>query len=117
VVGNANVVGGIAGVLALAVAVAVLWPRAGRRAAVAPAAAGQVQAAVEYLARETLRYWRVQAKDRRITTPSPAAVRWRWASEDVAVPADKLERVSGRTSEDREHASGRTCRLSCGNVQ
>jgi hypothetical protein len=38
--------------------------------------AGQVRAATEYLAGETLRYWRVQAKDRRITTSSPVAVRW-----------------------------------------
>ncbi|HEY3262945.1 MAG TPA: hypothetical protein VGJ95_22195 [Pseudonocardiaceae bacterium] len=92
VIGNANVVGGVAAVMALLLAVAVLWPSAGpRRATAAPVATGPAQAASDYLARETLRYWRVQAKDRRITTPSPAAVRWGWASEAVAVPAWELQ--------------------------
>src|SRR5262249_36871338 len=91
VVGNANVVGGVAGILALVVAGAVLWPRAGRRRAGAVGVGGgQVPAATEYLAEETLRSWRAQARDRRITTPSPAAVRWSWASEEVAVPAGEL---------------------------
>jgi hypothetical protein len=89
VVGNANVAGGIAGLLALLVTVVVLWPRATRRDAAA-VAAGQATSALEYLAGETLRYWRVQAKDRRITTPSPAAVRWGWASAGVAVAAAEL---------------------------
>jgi hypothetical protein len=88
VVGNSNVVGGVAGVVALALTVVLLWPRATRRGADAVIAADeQVRAAVEYLAVETLRYWEVQAKDRRITTPSPATVAWRWAGHDVAVPA------------------------------
>src|SRR5262249_24718132 len=82
-------VGGTAAVLALVAAVAMLWPR-GRLRAETVVSAGQVQAVVEYLARETLRYWRAQAKDRRITTPSPAAVCWRWASEEVAVPPGEL---------------------------
>src|SRR5262249_54520109 len=87
VVGTGSVVGGVAGVLALVVAVAVLWPQiARRRAGAAAVETGQVPAATEYLAEETLRYWREQAKDRRITTPSPAAVRWSWAGEEVAVP-------------------------------
>jgi len=91
-VGTGNVAGGVAGVLALMVAVAVLWPQITRRraGAAAPVEAGRVPAATEYLAEETLRYWREQAKDRRITTPSPAAVRWSWASEEVAVPAGEL---------------------------
>ena len=72
VVGNANVV---AAVLAVVVAVVAWWPW-GRRRSAAEVQGGQVQAAVEdaveYLAGNTLRYWRAQAKDRRITTPSPA---------------------------------------------
>jgi hypothetical protein len=89
VVGNGNVVGGVMSVLALVAAVVVLWPRV-RHRTVPVVSTGQVQAATEYLARETLRYWRAQAKDRRITTPSPAAVRWSWASEEVAVSAGEL---------------------------
>lgn len=50
-----------------------------------------MQAAVRYLANETLRYWYKQAKQRRITTPSPASVRWSWASAEVAVPAQELQ--------------------------
>jgi hypothetical protein len=87
-IGTANVAGGVAGVLALMVAV--LWPWVVRRRAGAAAVVGQASAATEYLAAETLRYWREQAKDRRITTPSPAAVRWSWASVEVAVPAGEL---------------------------
>src|SRR5262249_48739952 len=89
IVGKANVVSGIAAVVALVAAVVVLWPQR-RLPAVAAGPAEQVRAAVEYLAGETLRYWRAQAKDRRITTPSPVAVRWSWASEEVAVPAGEL---------------------------
>jgi hypothetical protein len=89
VVDNANVAGGIAGLLALLVTVVVLWPRATRRDAAA-VATGQATSALGYLAGETVRFWRVQAKDRRITTPSPAAVRWGWASAEVAVAAAEL---------------------------
>jgi hypothetical protein len=49
--------------------------------------AGGLASVLAYLARETLGYWRVQASARRITTPSPAAVRWRWAGDDLGVPA------------------------------
>src|SRR5215475_10803361 len=53
-VGTGNVVGGVAGVLALMVAVVVLWPQITRRRAGAAAVeAGQVPAATEYLAEET----------------------------------------------------------------
>jgi hypothetical protein len=84
VVGNSNVVGGVASVVALALAVILLWPRATKRGGYADE---QVRAATEYLAVETLRYWKIQAKDRQITTPSAVAVTWRWAGYDVAVPA------------------------------
>lgn len=81
-VGNANVIGGVAGLAALVVALLALWPR---RTDADPLAT------VEYLAAETLRYWEVQAKARRITTPSPAAVSWRWAGPDIAVPATEMQ--------------------------
>jgi hypothetical protein len=89
VVDKANVVGGVAGALALAVTVWAFRPRRGTRST--PLTAAQAEAALNYLAREGLRYWRVQAKERRITTPSPAIVRWTWAREDVAVPAMELQ--------------------------
>lgn len=83
-VSNANVAGGVFSVLAFALTVALFWRGRAKKPGVTEA---QLQAAQQYLARETLRYWRVQAKDRRITTPSPARVSWKWASEEVAAPA------------------------------
>jgi hypothetical protein len=87
-VGNANVVGGIAGVIALALAAATLWSR--RAASQATPPAGLLADAVDYLAVETVRYWRDQAKARRITTPSPAVVRWSWAGPSVAARPKRL---------------------------
>jgi predicted NACHT family NTPase len=88
-VNNAQVVGALAGVVALALAAVVLWPKRTRSAGTPTAA--QLDTAVEYLATETLRYWQQQAKDRRITTPSPAVVRWRWAGPDMAAPSWDLD--------------------------
>jgi hypothetical protein len=88
-VGNANVVGGLAGVAALALTVALLWPR--RPSTALPADTDrQLAMAVEYLARETLSAWRAQAKARRVTTPAPALVSWQWAGPDVAIRAAEL---------------------------
>ncbi|CAM3760809.1 NACHT domain-containing NTPase [Kibdelosporangium persicum] len=90
-IGNAQVVGALAGVLAVLVAVVVLWPRGFRRVNAQQTENGHAEVAVEYLANETLRYWRREAKDRRITNPSPASVRWAWGSPDFAVPAAELQ--------------------------
>src|SRR6266516_4300977 len=60
-VNKANVVGGLAGAAALALAVLVLWPKKP-----APAdLAGQWDGALKYRAEQTLRAWQRQAKDRR----------------------------------------------------
>ncbi|MET0425192.1 MAG: hypothetical protein ABW046_15015, partial [Actinoplanes sp.] len=87
-VDNANVVGGVAGAAALALAVLAWWPRS------APGpdrpVGERLDQAAEYLAAETLSYWQRQAKDRRITTPLPATVRWRWAAPTVAAPAEQI---------------------------
>ncbi|MGW3960159.1 hypothetical protein ACWED2_10070 [Amycolatopsis sp. NPDC005003] len=90
-IGNAQVLGALAGVAALLVSLLALWRRGSRRAAADPVPSEPTQLAVEYLATETLRYWRRQAHDRRITTPSSASVRWTWAGQDVAVPAAELQ--------------------------
>jgi NACHT domain-containing protein len=89
VIGNAQVLGALASLAALVAAMVPLW-RHRQRAAAPPVTAKQVDAAVEFLASETLRTWRGQAKDRRITTPSPASVRWAWAGKDIAVPVTEL---------------------------
>lgn len=84
---NAQVLGSIAGVLSLALAVALLWQRTPTsKTSETGVTSEQLQHAQEYLARETLRSWQEQAKKRGITRPSPVTVKWQWASEDVAVP-------------------------------
>jgi hypothetical protein len=91
VVGNADVVGGVAGLLTLVVAVVGLRPGHQRtRNVTAGPNSEPISAAIEYLATRTLRYWQTQAKGWRITTPAPAAVHWRWADEDVAAPPEDL---------------------------
>ncbi|MFI6076333.1 NACHT domain-containing protein [Actinoplanes sp. NPDC051343] len=92
-VGSANVIGGLAGVAALMLAVAALWPK---RLPSAETADGRLGRAAEYLARETLSVWRKQAKARRVTTPAPALVAWRWAGSEVAAPAAELITGQGR---------------------
>ncbi|WP_157751834.1 hypothetical protein [Actinoplanes derwentensis] len=90
-VGNSNVVGGIAGLAAFAVSALAVWPRKSAAEVVElPAAAEGLLAAEGYLARETLAYWREQAKRRRITTPAPARVSWQWAGPDVAAPPSEV---------------------------
>ena len=51
----------------------------------------QAREVVGHLAERTWEYWVEQAKNRRITTPSPVSVRWRWAHEDVAVSPEELQ--------------------------
>jgi hypothetical protein len=96
VVGKANVVGGLAGIAALVGGIWAVWPR---KAVVGPESTpvteDQFRAALAYLARETLSYWREQAKARRITTPAPALVSWRWADREAAPP---VAEVVGDTS-------------------
>ncbi|WP_213012079.1 hypothetical protein [Paractinoplanes toevensis] len=87
-VGGANVIGGVAGAVALIVALVAFWPGKGTAAVALPEK--QLRDAEAYLSAETLRHWRQLAKDRRITTPSPATVRWSWAGADVAVPPVQL---------------------------
>ena len=74
VTANAQVVGAIASVVAAALATGALAAgavrlRVTRCAAAEPLSMEQAKAAVEYVANETLRSWRKQAKHRQIRTP------------------------------------------------
>lgn len=51
----------------------------------------ELNAAASHLAKESEIYWRAQASSRGITAPIPAAVRWRWASADVAAAAIEIQ--------------------------
>ena len=89
VVGNANVVGGMAGVAGLCVALLSLTSGG-------PRAVASSAKALEHLAEETLFYWRQEAKARQVTTPVPAAVRWRWARSTVAARPDDIRQAIDR---------------------
>ncbi|MFC7279841.1 hypothetical protein ACFQS1_38285 [Paractinoplanes rhizophilus] len=88
-VGRANVVGGLAGAVGVVLAVLALWPR-GPQLPGLDEVERRLDAALEYLAQQTLSAWQRQAKDRRITTPAPALVSWQWAGPDIATPATDL---------------------------
>jgi hypothetical protein len=82
-VGNSNVLSGVIAVCTVVVAVLQAW--SSKRDGDLIGAAERSQAAVEHLARQMLGQWQPQARARGITTSVPMAVRWRWASDDVAV--------------------------------
>lgn len=72
-VGNSNVVGGVAGVAALGLAVATVLSATNSSSATNNTPDATLLSAVEHLAEETLRYWRNEAKIRQVTTPVPKA--------------------------------------------
>jgi len=75
---------GIAVTLLLAVGA---WWRNGRsRYLSKTSSSAQVTAAAERLAEVMADRWRLEAVRRRIITPAPAMVRWRWADGDMAAP-------------------------------
>lgn len=61
------------------------WVR-GRDIPAGETTAAQADAAADWLALEVAGRWRQEAAARRIVTPAPASVRWRWAGEDLSVP-------------------------------
>jgi hypothetical protein len=58
------------------------WWRGGRRPGTLVGTPGEVTAAADRLADEMSHRWRQEAAARRIITPAPATVRWRWAASD-----------------------------------
>lgn len=73
---------GVATLLVSLLAFLIPWWWKGRRAAPAPTAA-QVTAAADQFAQRMLDTWRQEAKDRRLNTPAPVAVHWRWGPANV----------------------------------
>ena len=83
-------IGGAALAVTLLLALGTWWADGRRRdSAVRSDTSRQVSAAADRLAQDTAEKWRLEAARRRIITPAPATVRWRWAAQDVA--ASKLE--------------------------
>jgi len=64
----------------------VTWWLRGRDARAVGTTAAQADTALIWLAGETASRWRQEAVTRRIVTPAPASVRWRWATEELSIP-------------------------------
>jgi hypothetical protein len=64
------------------------WRR--HRAVAGTSMRGEVDAAADRLAEQTLESWSRQVVQRGIQSPSPVRVRWGWAAEDVALPRQEL---------------------------
>jgi hypothetical protein len=68
------------------------WWRGRMSAAARVSTPEQVDAAADRLAEATAVRWRTEATARRIVTPAPVSVRWRWAAE---VATSRLDVISG----------------------
>jgi hypothetical protein len=91
VVGRANIVGAIAGVLAVvAVAGGALRWAARPPADASLSAPAMLATAADRLAETVTATWQEQVRRRRIVTPAPATVRWRWAESDLASPREHV---------------------------
>lgn len=66
------------------------WWWKGRQATAAPTTAAQTIAAADQLADRMLSTWRQEAAERRISTPAPVRVEWRWGPQDIAPPLEHL---------------------------
>ena len=76
---------GVATLLVSLLAFLLPWWWKGRRAPPV-ASAVQVTAAADQFAQRMLDTWRQEAKERRISTPAPARVRWQWGPAEVTPP-------------------------------
>jgi hypothetical protein len=68
----------------------VVWGWRRRHRAAGTSTRGQVDAAANRLAEQTLETWSRQVVERGIQSPAPVRVRWRWAATDVALPRQEL---------------------------
>ena len=89
-VDTATVYAGYLAAVAIAVtllmAVGAWWWKGRQRAAARVSTPAQTAAAAGRLADLMTVRWRQEATARRIVTPAPATIRWRWAAEEVAAP-------------------------------
>ena len=93
-VNTATVAAGDVGVLALAatlLTVTISWWRKSSQDSNTEGTSSRMSAAADRLAEEMIDEWQREARRRRIVTPAPMAVRWRWLTigmplEDASVP-------------------------------
>jgi hypothetical protein len=74
----------------LLMAVSAWWWKGRQRPAALVSTPEQVAAAADRLADLMAARWRREATARRIITPAPATIRWRWAAEEVAAPRAEI---------------------------
>ena len=60
---------------------------------------GEVDAAADRLAEQTLESWSRQVVQRGIQDPAPVRVRWRWAADDIALPRQELTAAPSLTTD------------------
>jgi hypothetical protein len=78
----------------------VLWGWQRRHRAVAGTSTrGEVSAAADRLAEQTLESWSRQCVQRGIQDPAPVRVRWRWAADDVTLPRQELTAAPSLTTD------------------
>ena len=77
----------------LLIAVGAWWRKGGQRSADRVCTSEQAAAAADRLAELMTARWRQEAIARRIITPAPATVRWRWAAEGVAAPRAEVRKL------------------------
>jgi hypothetical protein len=85
-VGRANIVAALAGLLALLVVLEGRFRRGTEPRHPATPAQPQLDVVADQLAEVMAAFWREQVRRRRIVTPAPARVRWQWAASDIAAP-------------------------------
>jgi hypothetical protein len=81
-----NVYLGVAGLVVSLLAFLLPWWWKGRRITAVVVTAAQLTAAADQLAQSMLNTWRQQARQRRISTPAPVRVWWRWGPPEVTPP-------------------------------
>jgi hypothetical protein len=66
------------------------WQHGRADAGTHPATPAQSAAAANHLAGATAARWRQEATRRRIVTPAPATIRWRWAADEFTAPRPEV---------------------------
>lgn len=77
----------------LLMAVGTWWWKGRQRSGTRGYTPEQVAAAADRLADLMAARWRQEAIARRIITPAPATIRWRWAAEEIAAPRGEVARI------------------------
>jgi hypothetical protein len=113
---RAGVFGTLVAIASIVPPVAVwAWRRRGG-VAVGTSTRGEVDAAADRLAAQTLESWSRQVVQRGIQSPAPVRVRWSWASVDVALPRQELAAAPALATDPGPLPSGADDRPGAGQV-